>query len=135
MWYIDEQNACSSPASPMEGSIALPTHALMQGASCLDGSPPVYYIRTGSGDGADKWILHLMGGAWCQNSTECYDRSFTMLGTSTLWTDPITMPNILTRMDGILSANATTNPDFYNWNAVFFVYCDGSSFAGDVYVS
>lgn len=32
--------------------------------------------------------------------------------------------------DGILSGNATLNPDFYTWNAVFIGYCDGGSFSG-----
>ena len=32
---------------------------------------------------------------------------------------------------GFLSDNATVNPDFYNWNMVFLMYCDGSSFAGN----
>ncbi|CAL8127360.1 unnamed protein product [Prunus armeniaca] len=32
---------------------------------------------------------------------------------------------------GILSNNASLNPDFYNWNRVKLRYCDGASFAGD----
>ncbi|KAJ1391039.1 Tripeptidyl-peptidase II domain [Sesbania bispinosa] len=32
---------------------------------------------------------------------------------------------------GILSNNATLNPDFYNWNRVKLRYCDGASFTGD----
>lgn len=32
---------------------------------------------------------------------------------------------------GILSNNASLNPDFYNWNRVKIRYCDGASFAGD----
>ena len=35
---------------------------------------------------------------------------------------------------GFLSSNPEVNPDFYNWNTVFFVYCDGGSFAGDRYI-
>ena len=91
---------------------------------CLDGSPPGYYMRPGTGDGANKWVLHLMGGAWCYNTNDCYERSKTTLGTTTLWNETAVFL-------GILSDDATTNPDFYNWNAVFFIYCDGGSFAGD----
>jgi hypothetical protein len=29
---------------------------------------------------------------------------------------------------GVLSEEADVNPDMYNWNTVFFPYCDGSSF-------
>ncbi|XP_038709102.1 pectin acetylesterase 9-like isoform X2 [Tripterygium wilfordii] len=32
---------------------------------------------------------------------------------------------------GILSNNASRNPDFYNWNRVKLRYCDGASFAGN----
>ena len=35
---------------------------------------------------------------------------------------------------GFLSSNPEVNPDFYNWNVVFIKYCDGASFAGNVWV-
>ena len=91
---------------------------------CLDGSPPGYYMRPGSGEGANKWILHLMGGAWCASTNDCYLRSFTIFGTTTLW-------NETTEIFGIFSDDPAVNPDFYNWNGVFLLYCDGGSFAGD----
>ena len=31
---------------------------------------------------------------------------------------------------GLYSTNPQVNPDFYNWNMVFVIYCDGSSFTG-----
>ena len=96
----------------------------VQGARCLDGSPPGYYMRPGSGEGANKWILHLMGGAWCATTVDCYKRSFTELGSTTPW-------NMSPEFAGILSSDKSVNPDFYNWNAVFVIYCDGGSFAGD----
>lgn len=92
---------------------------------CLDGSPPGYYFRKGSGEGTNKWILHLMGGGWCSNTTDCYKRSLTPYGSSMKWTESH-------EMFGFLSDNATVNPDFYNWNVGFLMYCDGGSFAGDV---
>ena len=92
---------------------------------CLDGSPPGYYFRPGTGTGANKWMLHLMGGAWCTNSADCYTRSTTVLGSSTQWPESA-------ELFGFYSDNLTVNPDFYNWNAAFLVYCDGGSFAGDV---
>ena len=96
-----------------------------QGAVCLDGSAAGYYIRKGSGSGADKWILHLEGGGWCVNETNCYDRSMTMLGSSKMWPASVSI-------GGFLSDNSTVNPDFYNWNIVYLMYCDGGSFAGSV---
>ncbi|XP_022724546.1 pectin acetylesterase 9 isoform X4 [Durio zibethinus] len=39
--------------------------------------------------------------------------------------------NKLEVFSGILSNNASLNPDFYNWNRVKLRYCDGASFSGD----
>ena len=121
---------------------------LQDGARCLDGSPPAYYIREGKDNGKDKWILHLMGGAWCffkkdywgladlvgRDWIGCYERS------NLSWTDvEPDSPTIGTTNNlpstfntgGILSDDQIVNPNFYNWNHVFIVYCDGFSFAGD----
>ncbi|GJP37611.1 hypothetical protein CLOM_g22002, partial [Closterium sp. NIES-68] len=38
--------------------------------------------------------------------------------------------NALWGYRGILSANVSENPRFYNWNLVMPVYCDGGGFAG-----
>ncbi len=100
----------------------------MQGAVCLDGSPPGYYFHPGTGSGANKWLLHLKGGGWCFEGIEsCYNRSFTTLGTSNNWTSTI-------MLDGALSPDQASNPAFYNWNIVYFMYCDGASFSADRYI-
>ncbi|CAI5984807.1 unnamed protein product [Closterium sp. NIES-65] len=52
------------------------------GARCLDGSPPGYYFRPGSGEGADAWHVHLPMGGWCFNLSTCADRAKTFLGSS-----------------------------------------------------
>ena len=92
---------------------------------CLDESPTGYYLRKGSGEGASKWILHLEGGGWCNDTQTCYNRSFTYLGSSKSWPKTAALP-------GFLSDNSTVNPDFYNWNIVYVMYCDGASFASYV---
>ena len=79
----------------------------------------------GSGSGASSWILYLQGGGWCYDEAECAVRSTTNLGSSKDW-----KPNAT--FNGILSEDATVNPDFYNWNIVYVNYCDGASFAGNV---
>lgn len=95
-----------------------------QGAVCLDGSPPGYYIRQGNGSSASKWILHLEGGGWCADEGTCLNRSKTALGSSTFWPPSAAF-------NGFLSDNATVNPDFYDWNMVYLMYCDGSSFTSN----
>ena len=94
---------------------------------CLDGSPPGYYMGAGSGDGANKWILFLVGGGWCSSTISCYEESFGRLGSTaneTLW-PPVG------QLFGIMANDSAVNPDFYNWNRVLIVYCDGGIFAGD----
>ena len=92
---------------------------------CLDGTPPGYYMRPGQNSGADKWIVHMEGGGWCQTAELCAERSKTSLGSSTFW------PNT-SSFAGFLSGDQDTNPDFYAWNMVYAKYCDGGSFAGNV---
>ena len=65
------------------------------------------------------------GGGGCYNEDECVARSKTRLGSSKYWPSMIDL-------NGFLSDNSTTNPDFYDWNVAFIGYCDGASFAGNV---
>nr|XP_004251486.1 pectin acetylesterase 7-like [Solanum lycopersicum] len=97
--------------------------AASKGAVCLDGSPPAYYFEPGFGDGAENWIFHLSGGAWCINVTDCQKRAEGSNGSSKRM-GPL-------QFQGIHSKNNTQNPDFYNWNKVVVAYCDGGSFIGD----
>ncbi|GMJ06521.1 pectin acetylesterase 9 [Hibiscus trionum] len=100
------------------------SHAAALGALCLDGSPPSYHLHKGFGSGANNWILFFEGGGWCGDISSCLDRAKSVLGSShrmRKWA----------LFSGILSNNASLNPDFYNWNRVKLRYCDGASFAGD----
>ncbi|KAK9699093.1 hypothetical protein RND81_08G152300 [Saponaria officinalis] len=99
--------------------------AVAKGGVCLDGSPPAYHFDKGSGAGVNNWLIHMEGGAWCNNATTCLARTKDRLGSSELMTKSYTF-------SGILANQAKYNPDFYNWNRVKIRYCDGSSFTGDV---
>ncbi|XP_019623296.1 PREDICTED: pectin acetylesterase 11-like [Branchiostoma belcheri] len=94
------------------------------GAYCLDGSPPAYYFRKGSGTGQKSWIVWLEGGGACVNLTSCYQRSFTNLGSSKGLNHQKTL-------HGMSSASKDVNPDFYTWNVALLVYCDGFFYAGN----
>lgn len=100
------------------------------GASCLDGSPPAYYLRHGSGSGKNKWIVMFEGGGWCYDLEQCYLRSKTILGSSELY------PTVLSEdeMRFYISHAPGINPYMHNWNTVLVRYCDGSSYAGNAEV-
>lgn len=99
--------------------------AVAQGAVCLDGSPPAYHFDKGFGAGVNNWLIHVEGGAWCNNATVCLSKRNTRLGSSKYMDKQYTF-------SGILSNLQKFNPDFYDWNRVKIRYCDGSSFTGDV---
>lgn len=94
-----------------------------KGAFCLDGSLPGYHFQKGSGSGSNNWLLHLEGGGWCDSIASCSFRKTTALGSSNYMEHQV-------RFSGILSHDASENPDFHNWNRVKIRYCDGASFAG-----
>ncbi|KAL6533699.1 hypothetical protein OROHE_013532 [Orobanche hederae] len=98
--------------------------AVSKGAVCMGGSPPAYSLARGSGSGVNNWFIYIEGGGWCVTRSECHRRSEGWLGTS--------YSRTRNYYDGLLTQNQTYNPDFYNWNRVSLIYCDGSSFFGDV---
>ena len=100
--------------------------AVGAGAVCLDGSPPAYYHRPGIGPNDRSWIIHFNGGAWCFDKRACTERSRSSLGSTKK------LPKSPPIVQGINSPNPTTNPDFYDWNLVWIVYCDGASFTGNL---
>ncbi|XP_047265332.1 pectin acetylesterase 9 isoform X4 [Capsicum annuum] len=105
-------------------NMTLVRNASALGAYCLDGSLPAYHLHRGFGAGANNWLLQFEGGGWCNDIKSCLDRSKTHRGSTRYM-------NKLEVFAGILSNNASFNPDFYNWNRVKIRYCDGASFAGD----
>ncbi|KAK2404587.1 Pectinacetylesterase family protein [Trifolium repens] len=105
-------------------NMTLVTNARETSAFCLDGSLPAYHLHKGHGRGKNNWLLQFEGGGWCNDLTSCLERAQTRRGSSHYMTK-------LQVFSGILSNNATLNPDFYNWNRVKLRYCDGASFTGN----
>ncbi|KAL6533698.1 hypothetical protein OROHE_013531 [Orobanche hederae] len=112
-----------------DSRITLIPDAVSKGAVCMDGSPPAYSLERGHGSGANNWFIYIEGGGWCESVRECVTRSMGKRA----WMGCSLCRNGTTHyIGGLLSPNQTYNPDFYNWNIVYLVYCDGSSFLGDV---
>ncbi|KAL1540265.1 [Wnt protein] O-palmitoleoyl-L-serine hydrolase [Salvia divinorum] len=114
-----------SQASEPSLNITFITDAAAKGALCLDGSPGAYYFAPGFDDGVDNWIVFLPGGGWCNTVADCLNRTKTPIGsTVNAGARELTLP--------FLRPNKTINPDFYNWNKVLILYCDGASFMADI---
>lgn len=96
-------------------------------AKCLDGSPPAVYLHEG-GD-TKHFMVFFVGGGFCSGITteqvleDCYKRSKTDLGTSTVLEKEIIGPG------GYLSTDPAKSR-FANWTKVVIMYCDGSQHQG-----
>jgi hypothetical protein len=97
---------------------------------CLDGSQAGLYYSKGYGSGKNKTVFYFLGGGWCPGRTttevadDCFQRSFTKLGSTRDWNDTLTW------IDLTFSANPSKDLVFYNWNRVFVIYCDGTGHQG-----
>jgi O-palmitoleoyl-L-serine hydrolase len=91
-------------------------------AVCLDGTPGMYYYRPGTNH--RKWFIYHQGGGWCDSLEDCLSRSQTDLGSSKNY------PANFSENDEFFSLDPKVNPLMYDWNVVYFMYCDGNSFSG-----
>eukprot|EP01084_Bolivina_argentea_P073345 133104_1 len=125
----------SSPISSTDGIKIELTSALNDiGASCLDGSVPVFYYRQAQDNSAkNKWHIFLEGGGACAGLTQnigacfdaCEDRAGTDLGSSNNY------PRTADFDYDYMSTNPSINPLAYNWNTIYSKYCDGAMWSGD----
>lgn len=78
---------------------------------CIDGSPAAYYYDKTS---SDKWVVWLEGGGVCSTEQSCIARSKTDLGSS----KKLSQTTTFGESTGLLSADPSINPDFYEWNHI-----------------
>jgi len=124
--YVPAPNIEAEAGDPQTMTGYLLTDAAkLDGALCLDGTPGLYYHRKGTGSGANKWYIHQEGGGWCSSVDSCRSRSLSLLGSSLNYTSTISMMDY-----EYFSLDPAINPLMYNWNSVYFKYCDGGSFSG-----
>lgn len=125
IWLMESKLMATSNSSQLlMVPLTLIQGAASKGAVCLDGTLPGYHIHRGFGSGANRWLIQLEGGGWCNTRRNCVFRKTTRRGSSNH------MEKVLA-FTGILSNKANENPDFFNWNRVKLRYCDGASFTGD----
>ena len=126
---VEQLFATNGTTSSNEGvyELHLFPNSSANGAVCLDGSLPGFYLRNGTSLEKSKWIIFFQGGAWCHDEDSCYQRSYTALGSSTCLSDYLEAEV----SEGLLSSQVKHNPEFFNWSSVFVPYCDGASFTGD----
>ncbi len=120
-------------------------------ARCLDGSPyEIWFSPATNPSNANKWVIDIMGGAWCQNILACTGRGYgpsCFLGSSNsscFNADSERCANKSAAMSfeclpacngarwcgGLLVNDSTTNPLSHDWNQVLLPYHDGQSFSG-----
>jgi len=113
----------TASADPLSLVTLSPAFAAQYGAACLDGTPPAYWIQSGS-DGGRVWVIFAEGGGWCFTPDQCASRAAGYLGSSKGLAATFTP-------GGIDSSVPSTNPHFANATHVFLHYCDGASFASN----
>ena len=66
-------------------------HLLPQdnGAACLDGTPPAYWLWPGN---PKKFIFNFEGGGWCTSLDDCAGRAGSRKGSSNKLPNPFDLP-------------------------------------------
>jgi hypothetical protein len=111
-------------AAPLQ-KITVP-NAAGRNAVCNDGTPAVYYFRSGTGSGENKWVIFLSGGGLCYSINSCNQRQREFPELMTSQGKPATF-----NASGILSELSANNPDFFNANHVAIPYCSSDLWSGD----
>jgi hypothetical protein len=97
----------------------------------LDGSPAIYYLSKGTGDGSKQFYLYQEGGGFCTDLDDCLKRSRTDLGSSLEkygWHSEVDLDRP-SDYSGF-HRDPTLNPLLHSWNHVYLPYCDGAYFSG-----
>src|SRR4051812_22621484 len=100
----------------------------MPTALCNDGTLPVFYYQPGIDPDRNKWLIVFQDGGSCTTDAACATRGrgnrYYLTGVGSDLTPTVTG-------DGILSQQASVNPDFAGYNHVFLHYCSSDGYAGD----
>jgi len=100
--------------------------AVSRQAQCLDGTPAIYYLQPGSGEGQSTWVISLGGGGQCHSEQDCKEWAEKGSGRASS-----RRYGKYLQGQGILSADRKQNPYFYNTNRVFITLCSADVWIGD----
>lgn len=147
-----------SGANPnLAQSVLLMDAVATHGARCLDGTPQRYWLQEStSSRNASKWVIHFMGGGWCESVEDCANRAYgyqCYIGSSNpeclareasagngipgvVYSDVMDFADIPSCLGarwcgGLFTNDSATNPVSWDWNKVLVSYCDGGSYAGN----
>ena len=99
-------------------------------ARCLDGLMGAFYFSPATtASGRSKFYLHQEGGGGCNSVSDCAERSFSALGSSSPlygWRSTYDLSHY-----EVFSRSEAESPLLHDWNHVFMVYCDGGYFSGN----
>ena len=99
------------------------------GAACLDGTPPAYWLVQGTE--TTKYYINFEGGGWCTSLDDCASRAGSRKGSSNNLPDPFNLVQLMGAWGTWYFGNTTdVNPLMHNWTMIQVLYCDGASWAG-----
>jgi len=106
-------------------------------ARCLDGSPYNFLFKPAKNNATNKYLIFFEGGAWCGFKGDdiiksCISRSEGMLGSSNFLLNKLPFFPLIKRYFKVFSSDVNLNPQFSDWNKIYFRYCDGVGFLGNV---
>jgi hypothetical protein len=143
---------CPGPQSPPSGTSQLPACAgpnpdclhrvVLNGgefpdATCSDGTPGVFYVRIGSGDDVNRWVIHVQGGGGCNDYGSCLERWCGTQGAlpykankmSSDWNaDGVT--DLAEHVRGPGMASESANNQFSTWSHAWAYYCSSDMWEG-----
>lgn len=119
-----EQPLSGSNLGPMIKTTV--ANAEARNAVCNDGTPAIYYIRRGVGEGMKRWLIHLQGGGYCYDPASCKARGGQEANLMTTKNTPNNRPG-----NGIFSPSGSDNKYFATYNEIYIAYCSSDLWSGN----
>jgi len=111
--------------------VLLPSKDADVGGRCMDGTMAGYYYQAPANT-RHTWVIHMDGGGGCTTKADCdkWVKKGSGAGSSSSW--PSTRDPKHNKALGILSDDASYNPDFWSAHHVQVPYCTADSHRGTI---